>query len=193
MKVTPTAHPEVLLIEPVVFKDARGFFLESFHAGKFRAAGLPVDFVQDNHSRSSAGVLRGLHYQLHHPQGKLVHVVTGSVYDVAVDIRRGSPRFGQWGELSPKITTSRGSPALRMASACSATVDFRRRTDVYTLVMNTASPGTTRAGAAWPTMEYLPSGRTGVAASATDQLRIMWRAHENPCWAPGAWSQVSGA
>jgi dTDP-4-dehydrorhamnose 3,5-epimerase len=96
MQVTPTTHPEVLLIEPVVFSDARGFFLETFHADKYRAAGLPVSFVQDNHSHSGAGVLRGLHYQLRRPQGKLVRVVNGCVYDVAVDIRRGSPRFGEW-------------------------------------------------------------------------------------------------
>ena len=96
MNVIPTDHPEVLIIEPDVFPDARGFFMESFHAAKYRAQGLPESFVQDNHSRSSRGVLRGLHYQLEHPQGKLVRVVTGEVYDVAVDIRRGSPFFGQW-------------------------------------------------------------------------------------------------
>jgi dTDP-4-dehydrorhamnose 3,5-epimerase len=96
MNVTPTAHPEVLLIEPVVYTDARGFFMETFHAPRYAAAGLPDRFVQDNHSRSVAGVLRGLHYQLRHPQGKLMRVVNGAVFDVAVDIRRGSPRFGQW-------------------------------------------------------------------------------------------------
>ena len=96
MKVTPTEHPEVQLIEPEVFQDARGFFLESFQAEKFRAHGLPDHFVQDNHSRSGRGVLRGLHYQLRNPQGKLVRVATGAVFDVAVDIRRGSPFFGRW-------------------------------------------------------------------------------------------------
>jgi dTDP-4-dehydrorhamnose 3,5-epimerase len=96
MNVIPTDHPEVLIIEPDVFPDARGFFMESFHAAKYRAQGLPESFVQDNHSRSSRGVLRGLHYQLEHPQGKLVRVVTGEVFDVAVDIRSGSPFFGQW-------------------------------------------------------------------------------------------------
>lgn len=96
MKVTPTEHPEVLLVEPDVFGDARGFFMETFHAAKYGAAGLPAAFTQDNHSRSAAGVLRGLHYQLRHPQGKLMRVVCGAVFDVAVDIRRGSPRFGQW-------------------------------------------------------------------------------------------------
>lgn len=94
MKVSPTDHPEVLLVEPAVFSDARGFFKEMYHAEKYRAAGLPDRFVQDNHSRSSHGVLRGLHYQLNRPQGKLVSVLQGEVLDVAVDIRRGSPRFG---------------------------------------------------------------------------------------------------
>jgi len=96
MRVTPLEHPEVLLIEPDVFSDARGFFMETWHADKFAQQGLPVCFLQDNHSRSVRGVLRGLHYQLKHPQGKLVRVVTGEVFDVAVDIRKGSPMFGKW-------------------------------------------------------------------------------------------------
>ena len=95
--VTPTAIPDVLVIEPKVFGDARGFFLESFNARDFRAAtGLEVTFVQDNHSGSSRGVLRGLHYQIEQPQGKLVRVVKGEVFDVAVDLRRSAPTFGQW-------------------------------------------------------------------------------------------------
>lgn len=98
MKVTATALPEVLLIEPQVFGDARGFFLESWNEDRFNAAvGQPVHFVQDNHSRSSRGVLRGLHYQLApHAQGKLVRCVSGAVFDVAVDLRRASPNFGRW-------------------------------------------------------------------------------------------------
>lgn len=96
MKVTPTEHPEVLLIEADVFRDERGFFMETFHAEKFRQHGLPVTFVQDNHSRSTRGVLRGLHYQLEHPQGKLVRAASGEIFDVAVDIRKGSPNFGKW-------------------------------------------------------------------------------------------------
>jgi dTDP-4-dehydrorhamnose 3,5-epimerase len=95
--VTPTALPEVLVLEPRVFGDDRGFFYESFNRRDFASAtGLDPDFVQDNHSRSARGVLRGLHYQIRHPQGKLVRVVQGEVFDVAVDLRRGSPRFGQW-------------------------------------------------------------------------------------------------
>ncbi|TWD87144.1 dTDP-4-dehydrorhamnose 3,5-epimerase [Variovorax beijingensis] len=97
MKATPTAIPEVLIIEPKVFGDARGFFYESFNGKAFdEAVGRHVEFVQDNHSRSAKGVLRGLHYQIQQPQGKLVRVVRGAVFDVAVDIRRSSPTFGQW-------------------------------------------------------------------------------------------------
>lgn len=91
-----TALPEVKLIEPQVFGDERGFLLESFRRDRFNAAGLPTNFVQDNSSRSRRNVLRGLHYQLRQPQGKLVRVVHGEVFDVAVDIRAGSPTFGQW-------------------------------------------------------------------------------------------------
>ncbi len=97
MKVTATSLPEVLMIEPKVFGDARGFFLESFNQKAFNSAtGLSANFVQDNHSRSAKGVLRGLHYQIQQPQGKLVRVVRGSVFDVAVDIRKSSINFGYW-------------------------------------------------------------------------------------------------
>lgn len=95
--VTPTALPEVLILEPKVFGDARGFFFESFNARDFaQVTGLDVNFVQDNHSKSAKGVLRGLHYQIQHPQGKLVRVTQGEVFDVAVDLRCSSPTFGQW-------------------------------------------------------------------------------------------------
>jgi dTDP-4-dehydrorhamnose 3,5-epimerase len=97
LKVTPTAIPDLLIIEPKVFGDARGFFFESFNQKAFNeATGLDVNFVQDNHSRSAKGVLRGLHYQVQQPQGKLVRVVRGRVLDVAVDVRKGSPTFGKW-------------------------------------------------------------------------------------------------
>lgn len=95
--VTQTALPEVLILEPKVFGDARGFFFESFNQRDFaQVTGLDVQFVQDNHSRSARGVLRGLHYQIQHAQGKLVRVTQGEVFDVAVDLRRSSSRFGQW-------------------------------------------------------------------------------------------------
>jgi dTDP-4-dehydrorhamnose 3,5-epimerase len=97
MKVTRLAIPDVLLIEPKVFGDDRGFFFESFNEARFAdTAGTTVRFVQDNHSRSARGVLRGLHYQIRQPQGKLVRVVAGEVFDVAVDIRKNSPTFGRW-------------------------------------------------------------------------------------------------
>jgi len=97
MKVIQTALPGVLVLEPKVFGDERGFFLESYNAKVFReATGLDVTFVQDNHSRSARHVLRGIHYQVVRPQGKLVRVVSGAVFDVAVDVRRSSPHFGQW-------------------------------------------------------------------------------------------------
>lgn len=97
MNITPTAIPDVLMLEPRVCGDARGFFLESFNQRVFNeATGLSLQFVQDNHSRSARGVLRGLHYQLQQPQGKLIRVVRGAVFDVAVDIRRSSPHFGRW-------------------------------------------------------------------------------------------------
>lgn len=104
MKVEGTTLPGVVIVTPRVFKDDRGFFLESFNARAFAAEGLPTGFVQDNHSRSNAGVVRGLHYQLEHPQGKLVRVVRGAAFDVVVDIRVGSPTFGRWtaAELSDR-------------------------------------------------------------------------------------------
>ena len=97
MKIIPTKLPEVLLIEPKVFADPRGFFFESYNQREFqRQSGLEPRFVQDNHSRSAHNVLRGLHYQVQQPQGKLVRVLAGEIYDVAVDIRKNSPAFGQW-------------------------------------------------------------------------------------------------
>lgn len=97
IQVTETALPEVKVIEPKVFGDARGYFYESFNAREFaQSVGADVAFVQDNHSRSTKGVLRGLHYQIEHAQGKLVRVIEGEVFDVAVDIRRSSPNFGKW-------------------------------------------------------------------------------------------------
>ena len=95
MNITPTALPDVKLIEPRVFGDDRGFFMETWNARTFAAAGLDAIFVQDNHSRSRRGVLRGLHYQIEHAQGKLVRVVAGEVFDVVVDLRRSSPTFGR--------------------------------------------------------------------------------------------------
>lgn len=96
MRLIDTPLPDVKLIEPDIFGDARGFFVESWNRRRFAELGLDLDFVQDNHSRSAKGVLRGLHYQLANPQGKLVRVARGAVFDVAVDLRRSSPHFGRW-------------------------------------------------------------------------------------------------
>jgi len=96
VKLTPTALPDVLLVEPRVFGDGRGFFFESWNKRSLAAAGLDADFVQDNHSRSVRNVLRGLHYQIEHAQGKLVRVCSGEVFDVVVDLRKASPTFGRW-------------------------------------------------------------------------------------------------
>jgi dTDP-4-dehydrorhamnose 3,5-epimerase len=96
MNIIPTEIPDVLVIEPVVHQDARGLFLETWHAARYAGAGIEADFVQDNHSHSTRGALRGLHYQIVRPQGKLVRVVRGEVFDVAVDLRRTSPTFAHW-------------------------------------------------------------------------------------------------
>lgn len=114
VEIFPTALPEVRVIVPQVFGDARGFFLETYHAAQYRALGIDEVFVQDNHSHSTRNVLRGLHYQLRHPQTKLVIVTRGTIFDVAVDIRRGSPTFGRWvgetlsGENHRQILVPRG-------------------------------------------------------------------------------------
>ncbi|MBI1816630.1 MAG: dTDP-4-dehydrorhamnose 3,5-epimerase [Deltaproteobacteria bacterium] len=96
MRFVRSELPEVVIVEPDVFRDDRGFFLETYHEGKYREGGIPGPFVQDNHSRSTRGILRGMHAQERHPQGKLVRVLQGEIFDVAVDIRRGSPRFRRW-------------------------------------------------------------------------------------------------
>ena len=96
MRVEPSALSEVLIIDPDVHVDGRGFFIESYHADRYRRHGIEGPFVQDNHSRSLARTLRGLHLQLQHPQGKLIRVIEGEIFDVAVDVRRGSPTFGRW-------------------------------------------------------------------------------------------------
>lgn len=100
MNVIHAAIPDVLILEPKVFTDARGFFYESFNKKSMQAAGIMADFVQDNHSRSARNVLRGLHYQIARPQGKLVRAVVGEIFDVAVDIRRASPTFGKWASMN---------------------------------------------------------------------------------------------
>lgn len=136
LRIIKTAVPDVLIIEPEVFRDMRGFFLETYNQKKYAENGLDKTFVQDNHSHSSKGTLRGLHYQLNHPQGKLVYVVHGEIFDVAVDIRRGSPTFGHWvGEvLSEKNNRLMFVPEGFAHGFCvlSDTADFMYKcTDLY--------------------------------------------------------------
>ena len=120
MKFLPTDIPEVILIEPDVFKDARGFFLETFHERKYAEGGIPGPFVQDNHSYSARGTLRGLHAQLQHPQGKLVRAVEGEMFDVAVDIRRARPRSASGSASGSRATTSASSGSRRVSRTASA-------------------------------------------------------------------------
>jgi len=107
VNILPTALADVLVIEPDVFGDERGFFMESWNAARFAEAGLNLSFVQDNHSRSVRGVLRGLHYQLTRPQGKLVRVTAGAVFDAVVDLRRSSPSFGRWAGIELSASNKR--------------------------------------------------------------------------------------
>lgn len=135
MKVTPTELPEVLLVEPRVFRDARGHFFESWNARAFSDLGIEASFVQDNHSRSCRGVLRGLHYQIQHAQGKLVRVVVGAAFDVVVDLRKSSPTFGR----SVGVTLSAEDATMLWVPpgfahgflALSDTVDFLYKTTDY--------------------------------------------------------------
>ncbi len=136
MKIIQTSIPDVLIIKPQVFGDQRGFFMETFHAERYRNAGIAGPFVQDNFSRSVRNVLRGLHYQVRKPQGKLVQVMKGKVYDVAVDIRSGSPYFGRWEgiELSEENNTQFYVPPGFAHGFCvlSDVVDFAYKcTDYY--------------------------------------------------------------
>ena len=153
MKVTQTAIPDVLVIEPKVFGDERGFFFESFNAKAFaEATGLNVNFVQDNHSKSARNVLRGLHYQIQQPQGKLVHVTAGEVFDVAVDIRRNSPTFGQWvGEILSADNKRQLWVPPGLAHGFVVLSEFAeflyRRRIITRLSSSAASPGTIRR---WP-------------------------------------------
>ncbi len=149
----PTALPEVLILEPKVFKDERGFFFESFNARGFeRATGLKREFVQDNHSRSVRGVLRGLHYQVKHPQGKLVRVIRGEVFDVAVDLRRRSLSCGKWagarlsGENKRQLWIPEGFAHGYVVISASAevlykTTDYWYREDERSLVWNDPAIG----------------------------------------------------
>ena len=169
MKVTPTALPEVLLVEPELHGDGRGFFYESFQALRYAEAGIPGPFVQDNHSRSSRGTLRGLHFQEPRSQGKLVQVLRGTVYDVAVDVRRGSPRFGKWMaiELSDSSPSQLWIPPGFAHGFCvlSESADFFYKcTDYYAPEAERAIAWNDPAlGIAWPVTEPLLSAKDRAA------------------------------
>lgn len=178
MKATETTLPGVFVIEPAVFGDDRGFFMESFNAERFcELTGAKVDFVQDNHSRSGAHVLRGIHYQIEHAQGKLVRVTEGAVFDVAVDLRRSSPSFGQWvgAELSAENKKQLWVPAGfgHAFLVLSETADFLYRTTDYyhpeterSILWNDAD-----IGIEWPLppgQEPRLSGKDSVASRLSD-------------------------
>ena len=168
MEFQPTALPEVILVKPRVFTDPRGFFFESWRQDKFAAAGIRADFVQDNHSHSTRHTLRGLHFQIQQPQGKLVRVTRGEAFDVAVDIRRSSPRFGQW----VGVTLSESNRQLLWVPpgfahgylALSESVDFLYKcTDVYAPQHERAIRwDDPKLGVRWP----LPAGVTPLLSAA---------------------------
>ena len=174
MKISETALPGVLLLEPKRFGDDRGFFMEFFHARRYAEAGIPGPFVQDNFSRSAKGILRGLHFQQPHAQGKLVQVFAGAVYDVAVDVRRGSPTFGKWVgvELSADNRRQLWVPAGFAHGFCvlSESADFHYKcTDFY-------SPATEQGiawndpdlGIPWPVTSPLLSPKDSAAPRLKD-------------------------
>jgi dTDP-4-dehydrorhamnose 3,5-epimerase len=174
MKVVPTELPEVLLVEPVVHGDSRGFFYELFQSGRYAAAGIAPAFVQDNLSRSVKGTLRGLHFQEPRAQGKLVQVLRGAVFDVAVDVRRGSPRFGRWVgiELSEAGARQLWIPPGFAHGFCvlSESADF------FYKCTETYSPETERTvlwndpaiGIRWPVGEPILSGKDRIASTLAD-------------------------
>jgi len=175
VNVVQTRLPEVLIIEPRVFGDDRGFFLESWNERVFNeAVGQSVTFVQDNHSRSARGVLRGMHYQLAHPQGKLVRVVAGAVFDVAVDMRRDSPRCGQWVGVELSADNKRQlwvPPGFAHGFlVLSETADFLyKATDYYTPADEKALAWTDpTVGIEWPLAPGLVSAKDQVAAAFRD-------------------------
>jgi len=182
VRVVPTDIPDVLIVEPEVHADARGFFIETYHAERYREHGIDGPFVQDNQSRSVAGTLRGLHLQLRRPQGKLVRVIEGEVYDVAVDVRRGSPTFGRW--VSVTLTAENFkqcyippgfahgfcvvSPIAQIEYKCT---DFYDPLSEVGIAWN--DPG---LAIAWPVREPLLSARDGQHRSLADL------ADELPTW-----------
>jgi dTDP-4-dehydrorhamnose 3,5-epimerase len=178
VKVTPTELAEVLLVETTAFGDARGFFLETFQAERYAAAGIPGPFVQDNLSRSVEGTLRGLHFQEPRGQGKLVHVLRGSVWDVAVDVRRGSPSFGKWvgAELTEENRRQLWVPPGFAHGFCvlSESADFFYKcTDFYAPECERSVRWDDPAlGIRWPIQQPRLSAKDAAAPLLADALRL---------------------
>lgn len=182
MKAIRTDIPDVVILEPKVFGDPRGFFFESFNRNTFRqATGVDTDFVQDNHSRSARGVLRGLHYQMQQPQGKLVRVVRGAVFDVAVDIRRSSPTFGRW--VGVELTEENHRQLWVPAGLAHGFVVLSESADFLYKTTDYYAPEHERCIAwddpdlaiAWPLAEH---GITAPQLSAKDQKGVAFRSAE---------------
>lgn len=178
MKATPTTLPEVLLLEPKVFSDERGFFLESWNARTFReTTGLNLEFVQDNHSRSARNVLRGIHYQVVQPQGKLVRVVNGAVWDVAVDLRRSSPRFGKWAGVELNCENKRqlwippGFGHAFLVLSESADLLYKTTEYWYSEFDRSIRWNDPKLGIAWP-----QSGVAPILATRDAQAPMLWQA-----------------
>jgi dTDP-4-dehydrorhamnose 3,5-epimerase len=179
VNVLPTKLSGVLVVEPDVHRDERGFFLESYHADKYRAAGIALDFVQDNHSRSTRGTLRGLHAQWRRPQGKLVRVLSGEIWDVAVDVRKRSPTFGQWvgvtldSERHRQIWVPPGFVHGFCVTSDTAEVEYKC-TDVYDpggeLGVRWNDP---RIGIEWPVAEPVLSRKDAEAPLLADVLDLL--------------------
>ena len=179
MRVVPTAIPDLLIVEPAIHADGRGFFLETYHADRYRQHGIAGPFVQDNHSRSIGGTLRGLHLQLRRPQGKLIRVIEGEVFDVAVDVRRGSPTFGRWVGITLTADSFRQvyvPPGFAHGFAVlSATAQVEYKcTELYDPASELGIAWNDPAlGIAWPVVTPVLSARDGRhprLADVTDQL-----------------------
>ena len=181
MRVVPTAIPGVVIIEPKIHQDGRGFFLETYHAERYHEHGIAGPFVQDNHSRSVAGTLRGLHLQLRHPQGKLIRVIEGEIFDVAVDVRRNSPTFGRWVGINVSAENFRQvyvPPGFAHGFAVvspTAQVEYKC-TDIYDPASEVGIAWNDPAiGIAWPVSDPMLSPRDAAhpsLATLTDQLPI---------------------
>ena len=181
MRVVPSAIPDVLIVEPDVHTDGRGFFVETYHAERYREHGIAGPFVQDNHSRSQRGTLRGLHLQVRKPQGKLIRVIEGEIFDVAVDVRRGSPTFGRWvgialtAESFRQIYVPPGFAHGFAVVSAVAQVEYKT-TDVYDPAGEIGIAWDDPALAiAWPVVDPILSPRDGrhpILTAVADQLPV---------------------